>query len=1068
MIMRKISLLGIVLFLLCSVIYADDLTNEMGAIYEFETDPYTTDLNDSVGGNNSLSDITYGRVTGIKNYGWKFYHGVYSAIRLPPFLNGTEQLSYSGWFKFDDLSNTEQTVIGMRTVGGYHSWGGIRYSNLYWVQGWNSSYNTYTNDSYTLNVDKWYHIGLSYNESGNMKVYFNGLLSGIVYNVSNILDIDDYVSIGAIGSTLRAYNFDGVIDEVYFWNRVLTDSEFQTLGVNTSAGFYPFSSDTASPIVDITFPDNNVSIKGTEFNISFQFNNFNATQCDLMTNYTGVYASCDNIKESTYNVTTQINTTSYNISLPSYVIGYWRFEEGSGSIANDSSYLAQHGTIHGTANYNTSKDGNYTGDYSIEMDKNDDWIDIPDTNGHYSFGDNVKDVPFSMGAWIYMNDATGFRLLSKRIIAMEYLFGTDGSDNLFVQLYDESTANYIGRKSTPITSHENEWIHVAMTYNGSGSSNGIDLYINGVIEDVSNSQAGSYIAMNDENIQLEIGSFNDGGVLSDGLIDEVFITDIALTQNQIIDIYNNGLYINTTFVNSTNITTTYNGTQLNTSTNYTLSCTPTFDLNSIIKYYINCNDINSTEQLINFDNDFTPPIITLIYPEENNRSWSQDINLTFTTNELTDCIIDNVNFLTIIDNNTYYVYKETTLINGFYTVNITCTDISNNNISEIVLFTKDKQFPVIKYKFPLPDNTTVFNINDDKYLKINLTDDIDLYYFHTNLTYYNDLYEKDILLFENEFNLTGVVYYYIEVLNNISFPNNTIITSNSYVCDSHTKEKLEKLKPPINTKNYIKFDLGKNKYLRIEAEESKGTKVICLAGKIKRPGVVEVPIGLSMKELIYEIGGGCENDAKLKAVLTGGPAGGCVPAEMLDTPLDYETLQELGSIMGSGGFVVLTENDCMVDVARYFMNFSQEESCGKCTPCREGTKRLLDMLTCVTRGNGGIEYINKIEQLAEFVRDTALCGLGQNAPNPILSTLKHFKDEYIAHVKDKTCPSGACANLLTFTINDKCIGCGNCARHCPVECISGKLKEAHLIDQDKCIKCGACVENCAFAAIDKV
>lgn len=260
---------------------------------------------------------------------------------------------------------------------------------------------------------------------------------------------------------------------------------------------------------------------------------------------------------------------------------------------------------------------------------------------------------------------------------------------------------------------------------------------------------------------------------------------------------------------------------------------------------------------------------------------------------------------------------------------------------------------------------------------------------------------------------------------------------------------------------------GVEEFTKIGSEKSKGTKVICLAGKIKRPGVVEVPIGLSMKELIYEIGGGCENDENLKAVLTGGPAGGCVPAAMLDTPLDYENLQALGSIMGSGGFVVLTDKDCMVDVARYFMNFSQEESCGKCTPCREGTKRLLDMLTDITRGNGTEEDIEKIQQLAEFVRDTALCGLGQNAPNPIISTLKHFKDEYIAHVKDYTCPSGACANLLTFTINDKCIGCGNCARHCPVGCISGKLKEAHVIDQEKCIKCGACVENCAFSAIDR-
>ncbi|MBU0628182.1 MAG: 4Fe-4S binding protein [Nanoarchaeota archaeon] len=261
--------------------------------------------------------------------------------------------------------------------------------------------------------------------------------------------------------------------------------------------------------------------------------------------------------------------------------------------------------------------------------------------------------------------------------------------------------------------------------------------------------------------------------------------------------------------------------------------------------------------------------------------------------------------------------------------------------------------------------------------------------------------------------------------------------------------------------------IGASEYAKIGTEKTKGTKVVCLTGKIKRTGIVEVPMGTKLRDIVYEIGGGTPEGTEFKAILSGGPAGGCIPKEHLDTPLDYETLQALGAIMGSGGMVVINNEACMVDVARYFMNFTQEESCGKCTPCREGTKRLLEMLIKVTRGVGGEKDIDKIRQLAEFVRDNALCGLGQNAPNSVLSTLRFFRDEYVMHLKDKTCCAGACANLLKYNITDKCVGCGNCARHCPVGCISGEPRKKHVIDQEKCIKCGTCYEVCAFKAIKK-
>jgi NADH-quinone oxidoreductase subunit F len=261
--------------------------------------------------------------------------------------------------------------------------------------------------------------------------------------------------------------------------------------------------------------------------------------------------------------------------------------------------------------------------------------------------------------------------------------------------------------------------------------------------------------------------------------------------------------------------------------------------------------------------------------------------------------------------------------------------------------------------------------------------------------------------------------------------------------------------------------IGVDEYIKIGTEKTKGTKVICLAGKIKRAGVIEVPMGILLRDIIFEIGGGVPEGTKFKAVLSGGPAGGCVPEQHLDIPLDYEPLQELGAIMGSGGIVVINDKSCMVDVARYFMSFTQEESCGKCTPCREGTMRLLEMLTQITRGVGGREDINKIKLLSEFVRDNALCGLGQNAPNPILSTLRFFENEYIDHLEKKKCPAKACKGLVKYSITEKCIGCGNCARHCPVEAISGNLKEKHVIEQSKCVKCGKCYEACAFDAIEK-
>ena len=251
-------------------------------------------------------------------------------------------------------------------------------------------------------------------------------------------------------------------------------------------------------------------------------------------------------------------------------------------------------------------------------------------------------------------------------------------------------------------------------------------------------------------------------------------------------------------------------------------------------------------------------------------------------------------------------------------------------------------------------------------------------------------------------------------------------------------------------------------------ECSKGTKVFALGGKINNTGLVEIPMGTTLRQILFEIGGGIPGGKAFKAAQTGGPSGGCIPPEHLDTPIDYENLKAIGSMMGSGGLIVMDEDNCMVDIARFFLEFTVDESCGKCTPCRIGTRRLLEMLNKITEGNGTLEDLDKMEELCHYIINNALCGLGQTAPNPVLSTLKYFRSEYEAHVVEKRCPAGVCKKLLHYVIDtNKCTGCTLCARKCPVSCIAGKVKEPHVIDQNKCIKCGACMDNCKFGAISK-
>jgi NADH-quinone oxidoreductase subunit F/NADP-reducing hydrogenase subunit HndC len=260
---------------------------------------------------------------------------------------------------------------------------------------------------------------------------------------------------------------------------------------------------------------------------------------------------------------------------------------------------------------------------------------------------------------------------------------------------------------------------------------------------------------------------------------------------------------------------------------------------------------------------------------------------------------------------------------------------------------------------------------------------------------------------------------------------------------------------------------GSEWYSQIGTEKSKGTKIFALAGKVKNTGLVEVPMGITLRKIVYDIGEGIPDDREFKAAQLGGPSGGCISAKYLDNEIDYDSVQEIGAIMGSGGLIVMDENTCMVDVAKYFLEFVQSESCGKCTPCRVGTKKMLDILNAICAGTAKIEDLDMLEHLAVDICEASLCGLGKTAPNPVLSTLGNFKDEYVRHIVDKKCPAGICTNLLTYEILETCTGCGACRKICPVDAISGEKKEQHVIDQTKCIKCGQCFNTCKFEAITK-
>ena len=260
---------------------------------------------------------------------------------------------------------------------------------------------------------------------------------------------------------------------------------------------------------------------------------------------------------------------------------------------------------------------------------------------------------------------------------------------------------------------------------------------------------------------------------------------------------------------------------------------------------------------------------------------------------------------------------------------------------------------------------------------------------------------------------------------------------------------------------------GADWFSTIGTEKSKGTKVFALAGNVVNTGLIEVPMGTSLREIIFDIGGGIPGGRAFKAVQTGGPSGGCLPADFLDTPVDYESLAQAGSIMGSGGMIVMDEDSCMVDIAKFFLEFTQNESCGKCTPCREGTKRMLEILTRITQGQGQQGDIEKLERLGNMIKKASLCGLGQSAPNPVLSTIKNFRDEYEEHIKQKKCRARTCSNLLTYEITDDCVGCGACRKVCPVKAIKGTAKNKHIIEQETCIRCGVCFTTCKFDAIVK-